>query len=143
MNTQEELFQNWFRRLQVIYFALLTGMFLLAAILHFTIPPLSESVGSPFIFIGLMAVLIIAGYVIFRKKTAEMASLTQLNDRMNHYFTAFIIRSALFEAPVLIGLVVYHFVCSDRMVYVAVMACLLNFLAQLPKRTQVATQLGL
>ncbi|HNM27252.1 MAG TPA: hypothetical protein PKL15_17535 [Saprospiraceae bacterium] len=143
MNTQEELFQNWFRRLQVIYFALLSGLFLLTAVLHFTLPPLTESVGSPYIFIGLMAVLVIAGDAIFRKKTAEVASFTAANDRMNNYFTAFLIQVALFEAAVLIGLVVYHFVCNDRAVYIATMAGLLNFLSRLPRRAQVAALLGL
>ncbi|MCC7507600.1 MAG: hypothetical protein IT259_19990 [Saprospiraceae bacterium] len=143
MNTQEDLFQNWFRRLQVIYFALLAGQFIAAATLRLVISPLSEPAGSPTIFIGLIAILIIAGHVVFRKKTAGLVSLGTLSDRMNDYFVAFLLRAALSEAAVLIGLVAYHFICGDRVLYVATMVGLLNFLALLPQRAQVTNQVGL
>lgn len=143
MNTQEELFQAWFRRLQVIYFALLAGQLIAAATLRLVMAPSDEQAGSPNIFIGLIGVLVVAGHVVFRKKTAGLLSKGTPNERMNEYFIAFLLRAALSEAAVLIGLVAYHFICSDQALYVATMAGLLNFVALLPQRTQVASQVGL
>jgi len=114
MNTTKQTSQEYFKLMQIIYFALITGQIIFAIISFY----LSNTGNFDFstkeldkIFIYIVLIFVVGGFsgstLFFRYKLSRIKNKTSLIEKMTEYRSALIIRYALLETPSFFSLIAY------------------------------------
>lgn len=114
MNTTKQTSQEYFKLMQIIYFALITGQIIFAIISFY----LSNTENFDFstkeldkIFIYIVLIFVVGGFsgstLFFRYKLSRIKNKTSLIEKMTEYRSALIIRYALLETPSFFSLIAY------------------------------------
>ena len=140
-------FVQYFRALQVLFFALLAGQIIMATVLWFAVSPSSapttEFAALDYIFIGLCALGAANSFFLGKKLTEIAREKPDLPSKLAAYRTARILRYALLEGPVLVCLVGFFFVTVNYFLLAAAAAGIVLFATQVPRRDVLVSELDL
>jgi len=114
MNSLPQTSKEYFKAMQIVYYALIAGQVLFALLSFYLIRTGSfdgEQSELRNIFIYIVPVFVVGGLfgsnIMFKKALAEAKRKPRLVDKMAYYRSALIIRYALLEGPSFFGIVVY------------------------------------
>ncbi len=140
MNTKD-----FFKQLNILYFSLLAGQVMFVVITFLFNVIMNMTIGADHILFTVIVpiyafIAFLAGNFIFKKKLEEIAG-KPLNNRMETYKTAFLIRLALMESVSFFTLVIY--LISGNLIYLA-FALLIIILYSLlrPSKEKITDELG-
>ena len=140
---------NYFKTLNTLFTAFLAGQVIFAAMAGFLV--LSgygagnfTAFGNIF-FIAVPALIIagrLGGNMLFNSKTRNAQSVPDVQTRLNVYRTAFIIRCALLEGPVLFAIIAFMLTQVIEMMAFVAGGIFLFFLLK-PSKEKIATTLNI
>ena len=133
---------SFMQSIQIIYFALLAGVLMMAGTLYFFVSDgnMSDELMSPFNFVipGIAGFCLFLSHFLYSKRKAEGAQLKDVHEKMNHYRASFILRVAPLEGAALICIII-HFFMNQHWLYLACAGILLlSFLQAQPSLDQFA-----
>lgn len=144
--------QNTLSSLQIIFFALLLGQVMFLAVAFFLVqqgameinPEDNADIGNILKIIVPTLALggLLGGNVIFRNFMKTAREKSALHEKMGIYRTAFIIKSALLEAPVLLSIVAY-LLSADIIFPVIAVILIALFVLMRPTTSAVSNDLNL
>jgi MFS family permease len=114
MDNVKQTSKEYFKALQVIYFALIAGQIIFGLIAFFLNQEAgfySEDPQLRSIFIFIVPVFVIGGFmaskIFFKKRVEEAKNKTSLIEKMSYYRAALILRYAFLEGPTFLSIIVY------------------------------------
>lgn len=139
---------KFYTGLMVVYFAILCGMILMISI-AFYIKAYGEMIEAgvawetlqflvPLFALGCM----IGSVLLYQNKTYHIPTESPLSEKLNKYRTAFIIRLALLEAPLLLSAIALILTGQEVFTFISVIL-IANCLAIYPRKNQIAESLSL
>jgi len=140
-------FSQYFRALQILFFALLIGQISVVVVFYIVHTPVeSEGVqhDKTFMLILTMALVLLSGFAFFmnRKKLESARAQTTLKEKLTDYRAACIIKWAPLEAGALISAVLF-FVTGNAF-FLSFAATMIAFFAtQFPSRQRLINELDL
>ena len=147
MEKQEGTVSSFIKKLNFIYLAILFGPIAFGTTFYL----LSQNLEQGFYLtreITLIVIPIIAisgilfGNQLFKKMIAEIPKDTSLNQKMNKFRTAFIIKLSLIESPALASTFIYYTTLNLSYLMIAG-ALILYMISLVPKKEKIATSLDL
>ena len=113
METSNQTFAQFLTALRTLHAAMVIGLILFLAIVHFVLQPdpavLNEPNAAMFvnIAVGLLATCSAVGYWVFGQRLKMLHTAADLNQKLLDYRSASIIKFALIEGPTLASIVFY------------------------------------
>ncbi len=146
MATQALTSDEYFKKLSILYFALLGGQLLFAGVVYFLLSPAPTTFddGGTFLYIvpAVAVSCVIMSNFLFKNLLNSAKNKSDLSDKFMSYQTAVLVRLALLEAPVLLAIVAY--LLTGRLGLLGVGALVILFyLTVRPSKAKAAQELGL
>lgn len=148
MQSKNQTFQEYFRNLNIIYFAILSSILIIGSILFFM--QTTSQTGSPHpwndILLYIVPALILGGILgsrlIGQNRLRSIRQKSDLKVKLEDYQAVFILRLGLLEAPALIALICFFI--TDNYLFLAFAGLIIIvFLAYMPAKATIASELEL
>jgi len=148
MSTKQQTSKEYFRELQVIYYALIAGQVIFGIVAHCLNQYGSfnsdvQIVGNIFYIVPLF--VFGGSYVsnmVFRKMMSATKSIGILTEKMNAYRSALIVRYSLLEGPSFFSIIAYYL--TGHLLFLALSGLIIVFfLTIIPTTERAATDLEL
>lgn len=147
MKKQKDTASNFIKNINFIYMAILFGPIACGTIFYL----LSQNLEQGFYLSGEITLIVIPiiaisgilfGNHLFKKMIAEIPKDTSLNQKMNKFRSAFIIKLSLIEGPALASTFIYY--TTLNLSYLVITGALILYMTLLaPKNEKIATSLDL
>lgn len=138
---------EYFRQLQILFFAMLVGQILFALISYFVLKPeltADQDMANLMLYlVPAMAIgAIIGSRLLFNQQIAAISSSTSLGEKLSQYRAASILRYALLEGAGLFALVSY--LITGNIIFIGIaLGVILFFLQFTPSINRVINELSL
>ena len=114
MNTKKQTSKEYFKTLQIIYYALVAGQLIFVSIGFYMVKTGRFNINNPSlnnVFIYIIPLIVIGGVLlsnfIFNKKLNDAKGKPSLIEKMTTYRTCLIIRYGLLEGPSFLAVIAY------------------------------------
>lgn len=149
MESDKQLSKDYFKSLQIIHFALMTGILFFAIISFvvvtqgFEVSGLEDIESILAVFVPVFLIIgLVSGNFLYKLKINEAKVKSSLWEKLTIYRGAFIIKLALAEGPAFFSVVIY--LITGKSVYLALTGLLLIvFAVYKPSREKLITDLEL
>lgn len=149
METRQQTSKEYFKTLQIIYFALIAGQVIFGLVtlyLHQIIGLDTGLQNLRSIFLYIVPIFIIGGYlgsrILFKSNLKTVISKSSLVEKMSDYRAALVLRYALLEGPSFFAMVVY-LLTDDVLFLVMAGLIIVLFFTMKPTKEHAVTDLEL